>query len=310
MPSQKVVVTVFAYNEEKTLPKTLGILNGFKKKGIVHEIIVINDGSTDKTAKVAKKFGATVVSNRKNLGKRTTFIPATKAAHRAKADIMIMLDADIVHFPEQTMKNMVNAVSPGKYHMATAQQYELQGAGTSIRTAKRVKTRKRNGQRAFNMKALQPVLNGNKKWIKALTIKWESTSVLYRLAHSNPDPNIRSAAKGLLEEIAKAVKPNNTQFSEMLRKVKHQSNWGLEYALEKLILRGKTRLRSKIYTLPPFREAGYLAVEGQKTSDDLLKGYFKRRKTKAKELRKELAAKRKKAEQNRAKKTSPRARRK
>lgn len=51
-------VVLIARNEEKTLPRLLASLAKFKKMG--GEIILVDTGSTDKTAKIAKKFGCIV----------------------------------------------------------------------------------------------------------------------------------------------------------------------------------------------------------------------------------------------------------
>jgi len=53
----KLIIQIPCYNEEKTLPVTLKDIprnyEGIKKV----EILIINDGSTDKTVEVAKKAG-------------------------------------------------------------------------------------------------------------------------------------------------------------------------------------------------------------------------------------------------------------
>ncbi|MEY4667950.1 MAG: hypothetical protein RL518_649 [Pseudomonadota bacterium] len=56
-PQVELSVVVPAFNEERRLPPTLiDIIDFFDRKGISYEVIVIDDGSTDGTAEVVRKF--------------------------------------------------------------------------------------------------------------------------------------------------------------------------------------------------------------------------------------------------------------
>jgi len=90
----KLVVTIPSYNEEKTILK---VINEIPKKisGIDKiEILVIDDGSTDKTSEVAKKAGASVIKNTKNMGLAFTFAKGLQKALDMGADIIVNTDAD------------------------------------------------------------------------------------------------------------------------------------------------------------------------------------------------------------------------
>lgn len=67
----KISVIIPCYNEEERLAKSLPIIrNYFKGIGISsYEIIVINDGSTDKTEEIANKHSCILNQHRKNKGK-------------------------------------------------------------------------------------------------------------------------------------------------------------------------------------------------------------------------------------------------
>jgi len=105
----KVIISIPAFNEERTLPKVLeeikGVMKGTKYK---YEIVVLNDGSKDKTVEVAKKHGAIVVSNRRNRGLAYTFKHEMKVCLERKADIIVHTDADgqyhSKHIPELIAK--------------------------------------------------------------------------------------------------------------------------------------------------------------------------------------------------------------
>jgi glycosyltransferase involved in cell wall biosynthesis len=63
--NKTIAVIIPALNEEKALPNVLGDI----PKDIVDEIIVVDNGSTDKTISIAKDWGATVLhESRKGYG--------------------------------------------------------------------------------------------------------------------------------------------------------------------------------------------------------------------------------------------------
>src|SRR5438067_307422 len=90
----KLVVTIPALNEEKTIAQ---VVHGVPRKipGIDEvEVIVVNDGSTDRTADEASNAGALVVNlhNRPGLGK--VFGTGFERAMRRGADIIVNIDGD------------------------------------------------------------------------------------------------------------------------------------------------------------------------------------------------------------------------
>ena len=99
MKSHKLVIIIPAYNEEKNIFRV--IKNIPSLPNLNQEILVINDGSTDATADVAKKTGAIVISNIKNLGLGKTFRIGLKEALKRNADLIVNLDADGQYDPKQ-----------------------------------------------------------------------------------------------------------------------------------------------------------------------------------------------------------------
>jgi len=101
----KVTVIIPAYNEEKTIESTIkSILQSDYPIGML-EIIVVNDGSTDDTLKIAKTFlerGVKIFS-KENGGKASALNFAIK---RAKGDIIFTMDADTL-VESYSLKNMV-----------------------------------------------------------------------------------------------------------------------------------------------------------------------------------------------------------
>ena len=91
----KLIVQIPCLNEEETLPATLaGIpreVDGVDKV----EILVIDDGSTDRTVEVARELGVDhIVCNKHNLGLARTFRYGLDAALRAGADVIVNTDGD------------------------------------------------------------------------------------------------------------------------------------------------------------------------------------------------------------------------
>lgn len=85
-----ISVIIPAYNEEKALPATLKSINSLDRKP--DEVIVIDGGSTDKTAEVAKKYGAKPVT----VPHRGIGFARQKGVEAALGDIIAFTDADTI----------------------------------------------------------------------------------------------------------------------------------------------------------------------------------------------------------------------
>lgn len=109
----RVVISIPAYNEEKTLGR---VINGIKlvmdRNRYKYKILVLNDGSKDRTAEIAKKQGAIVVSNKRNLGLAETFKREMEECLKLKADIIVHTDAD-GQYPSEYIPNMIKKIEEG-----------------------------------------------------------------------------------------------------------------------------------------------------------------------------------------------------
>lgn len=85
-----ISVIIPAYNEEKYLPRTLDTIRALDRKP--DELIVVDGGSTDGTAAVAKKHGATVLT----IPHRGIGFARQKGLEKATGDIVAFTDADTV----------------------------------------------------------------------------------------------------------------------------------------------------------------------------------------------------------------------
>ena len=91
----KLVIQIPCYNEESTLPDTFRDLPR-EIDGIDEiEVLIVDDGSTDKTADVAQALGvAHVVRLGRNRGLANAFVRGLEASVAADADIIVNTDAD------------------------------------------------------------------------------------------------------------------------------------------------------------------------------------------------------------------------
>jgi len=98
------VVCIPAYNEEIKIKEVV-------KKALpyVDKVIVCDDGSTDKTAVLAKKAGATVISHETNLGYGAAISTLFDYCRKNNAEIMVTLDGDGQHNPDQ-VPDLVNVI--------------------------------------------------------------------------------------------------------------------------------------------------------------------------------------------------------
>jgi glycosyltransferase involved in cell wall biosynthesis len=94
-----VVIFIPAYNEERAIGKTikdiLEKIAGRNQKDFVADIVVIDDGSTDNTKKIALESGAKrVVSHPENKGLGAATRTGMQTAYEMGADIAVKIDGD------------------------------------------------------------------------------------------------------------------------------------------------------------------------------------------------------------------------
>ena len=109
----KIDVLIPAFNEEKAIGKVIEAI----PKNIIREIIVINNNSTDNTAKVAETAGATVLEElTRGYGKACLKGLGYLAAKNDPPDIVVFLDGDFSDYPEE-IEQLVEPIINGKADM-------------------------------------------------------------------------------------------------------------------------------------------------------------------------------------------------
>jgi len=91
-----VVIGIPAFNEETSIAKVI-----VRSQRHGNKILVVDDGSTDDTAMIAKALGAVVIRHEKNLGKGAGIRDCFEWAKQSGADALVTLDADGQHDPSK-----------------------------------------------------------------------------------------------------------------------------------------------------------------------------------------------------------------
>ena len=111
MSISRVVAIVPAYNEEMTLANVLTVL---AESPLLDEVLVVSDGSTDKTVSIAESFGVSVLALKENLGKGGAMREALK---KTDQEIVLFVDADLYHFSQEHIVQLVTPVLEGECGM-------------------------------------------------------------------------------------------------------------------------------------------------------------------------------------------------
>ena len=106
---KEISIIIPAYNEEEGIAPVLKEIRKALEGKFLYEIIVIDDGSTDKTKDIAKSFGAIVISNPTNMGYGFSL---KRGIETAKYDYIITLDADAT-YPAGKIPDLINMLDGG-----------------------------------------------------------------------------------------------------------------------------------------------------------------------------------------------------
>ena len=145
----KLIVQIPCLNEEKTLP---AVLKTIPKKipGISEiEVLVINDGSKDKTVEIAKSLGVKhFVHHTRNKGLGLSFHDGVMRALELGADIVVNTDGDN-QYPQESITELVQPIVRGEADIVVADRQVQQIAHFSPFK----KLLQRAGSRVVNMAA-------------------------------------------------------------------------------------------------------------------------------------------------------------
>ncbi len=122
--NKKISIVIAAYNEAKTIEEVIRRVDAVPLPGLEKEIIVVNDGSRDKTASILQRIpNIRTFSHEKNQGKGEAL--KTGICH-ATGDIIILQDADLEYNPED-YPALIHPILEGKSQLVLGSRFRLQG---------------------------------------------------------------------------------------------------------------------------------------------------------------------------------------
>jgi len=166
MTKSDLLAIVPAYNEEHNVG---AVVEKLRKCGLPMDVLVVNDGSSDRTAEVAKSAGATVVTLPYNLGiggaVETGFIYARDYGY----SFAVQVDGDGQHKPEE-IPTILNPVKNGETDVAIGSRFLTKEGfrsspfrrigiyifrGAIYLATRQIITDNTSGFRAYNRKAIK-----------------------------------------------------------------------------------------------------------------------------------------------------------
>lgn len=103
-----VDIVIPAFNEEESVAK---VVNVIKQLDYIDNVIVVNDGSTDRTHEEAINAGAIVIDHNVNKGKGAAI---RTGVDKSKADIIAFIDADIQNLTSEKVDIIIKPILEGK----------------------------------------------------------------------------------------------------------------------------------------------------------------------------------------------------
>ena len=94
--SARLIAVIPAYNEERCIGSVI-----LRARAYVDDVIVVDDGSRDATARVAEAAGARLIRHKTNRGKGQALTTGFRAARKLRPDVLAILDSDGQHSADE-----------------------------------------------------------------------------------------------------------------------------------------------------------------------------------------------------------------
>lgn len=115
----KIAFVMPAYNEEKTIAQSIkDVRKNFRNA----EIIVVDDGSKDRTGEIALKEGAVVLTHIVNRGLGASLETGITSAVQKNVDIIVTFDADLQH-TSMDVKNLIEPIIKKEAHAVIGSRF-------------------------------------------------------------------------------------------------------------------------------------------------------------------------------------------
>jgi glycosyltransferase involved in cell wall biosynthesis len=113
----RTVAIIPAYNEERFIGSVV-----LQTRSLVDMVIVVDDGSTDNTAEIARAAGAMVLRHEQNQGKGKALHTGLWAARQLYPEAVVLLDGDGQHLPSE-IPAVLAPVLAGEADMVVGSRY-------------------------------------------------------------------------------------------------------------------------------------------------------------------------------------------
>lgn len=130
----RVSIIIPAYNEEGTLGEVLAQIDhlDWTSLGIEREVIVVDDGSTDRTYAVAERFpGVRLIRHQTNQGKGRA---VRTALSQASGDVILIQDADL-EYPPSNYASLLAPIVSGKARVVYGSRFQSRSYPLGMRPA-------------------------------------------------------------------------------------------------------------------------------------------------------------------------------
>ncbi len=131
--NRTISVIIPVFNEEKSISNTLAKAESFFRRYKRHEIIVVNDGSTDSTGNLLAEFGRkhkniVVIEHARNMGVGAGLRTGLRAA---RGEIILTMDSDLT-YPLEYVPKMIKALDENSADIAIASPFAKGGDSSQI----------------------------------------------------------------------------------------------------------------------------------------------------------------------------------
>lgn len=120
---KRITVVLPAYNAELTLRQTYAEI----PRAYVDEVLLVDDGSSDRTVEVARSLGIPTIVHAKNLGYGGNQKTCYRAALDRGADVVVMLHPDYQYSPKLLVP-MASLIAAGQYDVVLGSRILSDGA--------------------------------------------------------------------------------------------------------------------------------------------------------------------------------------
>ncbi|HEY6012232.1 MAG TPA: glycosyltransferase family 2 protein [Nitrospirota bacterium] len=115
----KTLIIIPAYNEEQSLP---GVIRDLREHVPPADVVVVNDGSRDATAMIARQMGVALLDLPFNLGIGGAMQAGYRYAERYGYDIAVQFDGDGQHVAAE-IKNLIKPIEEGRADLVAGSRF-------------------------------------------------------------------------------------------------------------------------------------------------------------------------------------------